>query len=100
MGGEDKGIAPTCLLSCLGQLRLEVLFSSLSGVVLTLQQTSHVLMCTDLCLCVSSLPLKTRAMLNSERDHHSQHPMFSDSEMNMESSSLCLVPEKNRASWS
>lgn len=34
MGGEDKGIAPTCLLSRLGQLRLEVLFSSLSGAIL------------------------------------------------------------------
>lgn len=36
MGGEDTGIAPTCLLSRLGQLRLEVLFSSLSGAVLAL----------------------------------------------------------------
>lgn len=36
MGGEDKGIAPTCLLSRLGQPRLEVLFSSLSGALLVL----------------------------------------------------------------
>lgn len=36
MGGEDKDIALTCLLSRLGQLRLEVLFSSLSGAVLAL----------------------------------------------------------------
>lgn len=36
MGGEDKGIAPTCLLSRLGQPRREVLFSSLSGAELAL----------------------------------------------------------------
>lgn len=34
------------------------------------------------------------ALLRSQRDHHYQHPVFSDSEMNMESRSLCLVLEK------